>query len=187
MICQECNERPATLHFTKVVNGEKSEVHLCERCAYEKGEMSLFNGSAGFSINDLLGGLLNGANAFTQSSHNPVAHKEELRCPKCHMVYQQFVEIGRFGCAECYSTFRNHLGPVLRRLHSGNLVHTGKIPKKAGGNMKLKKRIEELKARLQELIQQEEFEDAAGIRDEIRALEKEMNANRDHQEGGEGI
>ena len=39
MICQECNQRPATLHFTKIINGEKTEVHLCEKCAQEKGEM----------------------------------------------------------------------------------------------------------------------------------------------------
>ncbi|PLT31297.1 UvrB/UvrC motif-containing protein [Peribacillus deserti] len=179
MICEKCHERPATLHYTNVVNGKKTEVHLCETCAQEKGNKSLFNGYAGFSINDLLGGLLNGV-AF-QQSHNSVAHREELRCPKCHMIYQQFVEIGRFGCSECYSTFKNHLVPVLKRLHSGNIVHTGKIPKKAGGNISLKKRIEELKQDLKSSIDQEEFESAANIRDEIRALEKEMNNS---QEGG---
>ncbi|MBM7694327.1 protein arginine kinase activator [Peribacillus deserti] len=180
MICEQCNERPATLHFTKVVNGEKSEVHLCDTCAQEKGQMSLFNGNAGFSINDLLGGLLNGG-TFHHSSHNAVTHREELRCPKCHMIYQQFVEIGRFGCSECYKTFKNHLVPVLKRLHSGNIVHTGKIPKKAGGNISLKKRIEELKQDLKQSIEQEEFERAANIRDEVRALEKEVNNG---QEGG---
>lgn len=37
MLCQECNKRPATLHFTKIVNGEKTEFHICETCAKEKG------------------------------------------------------------------------------------------------------------------------------------------------------
>lgn len=41
MLCQECNKRPATLHFTKIVNGEKTEFHICESCAREKGEMIL--------------------------------------------------------------------------------------------------------------------------------------------------
>ena len=48
MICQECNQRPAALHFTKIINGEKTEVHLCEKCAQEKGEMFMFNGGIGF-------------------------------------------------------------------------------------------------------------------------------------------
>ncbi|WP_026693292.1 UvrB/UvrC motif-containing protein [Peribacillus kribbensis] len=183
MICEECNERPATLHFTKVVNGKKSEVHLCEKCAQDKGEMSLFNGGAGFTFNELLGGLLNGVHTFQQSAHQPMVRSDELRCSKCHMTYQDFIEIGRFGCSECYDTFKNHLNPVLRRLHSGNVVHTGKIPKKAGGNISLKKRIEELKQELKELIEQEEFESAARVRDEIRALEREIHAVQ--EEGGD--
>jgi len=59
MICQECNQRPAALHFTKIINGEKTEVHLCEKCAQEKGEMFIFNGESGFAFNNLLAGLLN--------------------------------------------------------------------------------------------------------------------------------
>ena len=43
MVCQECNQRPATLHFTKIVNGEKEEFHLCEKCAQEKGDMYFIN------------------------------------------------------------------------------------------------------------------------------------------------
>ena len=35
MICQECQERPATLHYSKVINGEKTDIHLCEKCADE--------------------------------------------------------------------------------------------------------------------------------------------------------
>ena len=38
MLCQECGKKPATLHFTKIVNGEKTEFHICESCASEKGE-----------------------------------------------------------------------------------------------------------------------------------------------------
>ena len=59
MICQECNQRPATLHFTKIMNGEKEEFHLCEKCAQEKGECIYINNTSGFSINNLLAGLFN--------------------------------------------------------------------------------------------------------------------------------
>lgn len=57
MLCQECNKRPATLHFTKIVNGEKTEFHICESCAREKGEM-IPGTAGGFSIHNLLSGLL---------------------------------------------------------------------------------------------------------------------------------
>ncbi|MBD4938639.1 protein-arginine kinase activator protein McsA, partial [Xanthomonas citri pv. citri] len=54
MICQECHERPATFHFTKVVNGEKIEVHICEQCAKENSDSYGISANQGFSIHNLL-------------------------------------------------------------------------------------------------------------------------------------
>jgi protein arginine kinase activator len=97
------------------------------------------------------------------------------------MTFPQFVKIGRFGCSHCYDTFKDQLKPVLKRLHSGNWTHNGKIPKRSGGGIHLRKRMEDLKSELRTSIIQEEFEKAAIIRDEIRSLEKELTEN---QEGG---
>lgn len=181
MICQECNQRPAALHFTKIVNGEKTEVHLCEKCAQEKGEMFMFNGGAGFSFNNLLAGLLNIDSSFHHQSKNAFQQEEILQCENCGMTFSQFGKIGRFGCSHCYDTFKDQLKPVLRRLHSGNWAHNGKIPKRIGGGIHLRKRLEELKNELKDAVQKEEFEKAANIRDEIRSLEKELVEN---SEGG---
>ncbi|GEK92060.1 ATP-dependent Clp protease ATP-binding subunit [Alkalibacterium kapii] len=35
MICQRCMERPATIHLTTSVNGQKREIDLCQRCYRE--------------------------------------------------------------------------------------------------------------------------------------------------------
>lgn len=182
MICQQCKERPASLHFTKVVNGEKTVVQLCERCAQEKGEMFLLEGESGFSINDLLAGLLNIDSAFqTSTPQSPLAN-QIIQCPVCKMTYQQFANIGRFGCAACYDTFREQLTPILKRLHSGNVVHGGKVPARIGGSLHLKKQVQELKGELQLLIQNEEFEKAAEVRDQIRSLEKKLAEGKDKEE-----
>lgn len=181
MTCQECNQRPATLHFTKIINGEKTEVHFCEKCAQEKGEMFMFTGGSGFTFNNLLAGLLNIDSTFQQPSQSAFRQEEVLQCEGCSMTFPQFVKLGRFGCAQCYDTFKDQLKPVLRRLHSGNWVHNGKIPKRIGGGIHLRKKIEELKSELRDSISNEEFEKAAEIRDEIRSLEKELI---DSQEGG---
>lgn len=171
LICQECKQRPATLHFTKIVNGEKTEFHLCEHCAQDKGEMFMFPENAGFSINNLLAGLLNLDSPLKEAKHSTFQSTEILQCERCKMTYQQFTKIGRFGCSECYHTFSKHLHPILRRLHSGNTTHSGKIPKRIGGAIHVRKQIEKLKQKLQELIVREEFEKAAEIRDQIRSLE----------------
>jgi len=181
MICQECNQRPAALHFTKIINGEKTEIHLCEKCAQEKGETFMFNGNSGLSFNNLLAGLLNIDPSFQQPTQSAFQQEEILQCPHCSMTFPQFLKIGRFGCAHCYETFRDQLKPVLRRLHGGNWSHNGKIPKRIGGDMHLRKQLEELKGELKESISREEFEKAAQIRDEIRSIEKQMSGS---QEGG---
>lgn len=180
MICQECNERPATLHFTKVVNGEKTEVHLCEHCAQDKGDKFMFDTSPGFSVNNLLAGLLNISPAFKQAKTSEIPQQEVLQCEKCKMTFQQFINVGRFGCSHCYETFKSQLDPILKRVHSGNVEHHGKVPERMGGAIHLKKRILQLRTDLQTSIENEEFEQAAEIRDEIRSLEKEVK-----NEGGD--
>ena len=96
MQCQDCQQRQATLHFTKIINGEKTEFHICEQCAREKGEQ--FPGTNSFSIHQLLSGLLN----FEQPVQGKSASINNLTCDNCGMTYEQFTRIGRFGCAHCY-------------------------------------------------------------------------------------
>lgn len=167
MNCQECGKRPATLHFTKIVNGEKTEFHICESCAREKGEM--IPGTAnGFSIHNLLSGLMN-----IDPSSTPGAKPQALRCEECGLTHAQFSKLGRFGCSSCYRYFDSRLDPLFKRVH-GSTVHTGKVPKRTGGILQHKRDIEQLRKELQMHIEQEEFEEAAQVRDQIRELEKRV-------------
>lgn len=171
MHCQECGKRPATLHFTKIVNGEKTEFHICEACAREKGEL-IPGTPGGFSIHSLLSGLLD----FTPGSHaQGNKAPENLRCEECGLTYTQFSKIGRFGCSSCYKYFNNRLDPLFKRVH-GNTVHVGKVPKRVGSHIQIKRKLDDLRKELQYRIHQEEFEEAAALRDQIRELEKNISA-----------
>lgn len=176
--CQECHERPATLHFTKIINGQKNEMHLCEKCAREKGEM--ISGTSNFSMNSLLSGLLNFDYTLSESS-NAFSQNQTLKCEKCGMTYNQFSQRGRFGCSNCYKTFNSKIDPILRRVHSGNTTHDGKIPKRIGGNIHIQREIKQLKEEMQQSVTHEEFEQAARIRDKVRELEQKL---ADAGEGG---
>lgn len=169
MICQECGQRQATLHFTKIINGEKTEFHICEVCAKEKGE-AVPGVDNTFSIHNLLSGLLNfDSPGFSQKTTQP------LRCNSCGLTYSQFSRSGRFGCSTCYETFGERLEPIFRRVHSGNVSHYGKIPRRSGSVIQMKRELDHLKKKLQTSIVNEEFELAAQLRDEIRQLESKLN------------
>lgn len=172
MICQECGSKPATLHFTKIVNGEKTEFRLCESCAREKGEF-IPGTPNGFSIHQLLSGLMD-FEPSTAGAGGLGQQQTSKRCENCGLTYAQFRKLGRFGCSSCYTYFADQLDSIFKRVH-GNTVHIGKVPKRAGGLIRYKREAEQLKRKLKTLIEREEFEEAAKVRDEIRELERKAS------------
>ncbi|QSX07209.1 UvrB/UvrC motif-containing protein [Sedimentibacter sp. zth1] len=158
MLCNECEKNTATVHVTKIINGVKTETHLCEECA--KKQQAFFNNN--FSMENLLAGMLN--EAFTES------YKDAMPCKTCGMTFDEFKKIGKFGCSDCISMFRDRLMPTIKNLQ-GYDSHIGKIPKKAGQKYRNQNDIEKLKVDLRSMIDQERYEDAAVIRDKIKDLE----------------
>lgn len=127
-----------------------------------------------FAINDLLAGLLN-IDPGSQHTQSPSSLTQQIsQCEVCKMTFQQFVKVGHFGCANCYRAFKSKLTPIIKRLHSGNTHHGGKIPARIGGSIHLKKQVSQLKEEMQALVEAEEFEKAAEVRDQIRSLEKKL-------------
>ncbi len=167
MLCDDCNIKEATVHSSKTINGIKEEIHLCDDCAKKN---DAFNFENNFSIHNFLSNLLEG-NMATNTSVNNIENK---KCPQCGSTYNDFKKNGRLGCDMCYSTFANMLAPLIRRIQSNN-THSGKIPKRAGASIRLARQIKDLKEEMQLLVEKEEFEDAAKIRDEIKKLEEDMD------------
>ena len=163
MQCQICGKRPAVVHFTEIVNNKKSEYHVCEKCAEEKGyHVPLVKTK--FSVGDLLAGMVEQPGDATESRVGRV------QCPKCGMVYSNFKETGRLGCSECYPTFRSQLRPLLRRVH-GSTKHVGKAPVRDAERVALRREVQRLHEELQKAVEKEDFESAAGLRDRIKKLE----------------
>ena len=162
MLCQQCNQNQATIHITKVVNGQKSQMNMCAECAKEHGAFALGE------VSSLLSGLLGGGSGRAQGAMG-------LRCSRCGLDYGQFKQTGMLGCAHCYVDFRKQLQPVLQRIH-GRLQHEGRIPVNAGEGLQLRRQIEAKRREMQAAIDQEEFERAAALRDELRGLQTELEA-----------
>ena len=171
MKCMECNEEPATLHFTKFIDGTKEEIHLCQSCAIKREEAIV---DESYTLHDLLTGLFNFEAGQVDMNMQAFQKKEEkdLICSNCELTFNEFRHIGTFGCSDCYSSFKSKLNPIFKRVHSGNIRHIGKIPKRGGQVLHKKKELESYRNELNKLIIDENFEKAAVIRDKIKEIEQ---------------
>lgn len=174
MICEQCGKRPASFHITKIENGKKTDLHLCEQCAMQNNMINL---STPFSIPDLLSALLK-----NNVQPKKVEIVKEQKCNVCGMTFNRFKESGKFGCSNCYRVFGEKLDPVFKRLH-GNTAHTGKIPKRSGNIIKNKREVDNLKRQLQTAIINEEYEQAAKLRDMIRELTQNKQGGEENELG----
>lgn len=171
MLCERCKKNEATVHIIRVVNGDRKEHHYCESCAVTQENIDF---DTPFAANSFLTGLIESI----QSTPMKVNYIKTTTCSKCGMNYGRFKQTGRLGCDECYRAFEDKLLPLIKRVQ-GSEQHTGKVLGRATGPVKIKHEIEHLKASLQYALAQEAYEEAAQLRDQIRALEKEYQ-----EEGG---
>lgn len=105
-------------------------------------------------------------------SQSEASDLSKVACERCGMTFLQFRNGGVLGCPNDYKVFENPLNNLLERAHQGQTQHVGKIP---GGKENKHKRQHELmvlKERLQEAVDAEDYEQAAMIRDQIKAREK---------------
>ncbi len=166
MLCERCKKNTANTLIRENVNGVLKEMHLCSSCAKEAGYHDLFN-THPLGFDHILDSFLKDEfKGFLKSG------SERERCEGCGMTFEDIAQSGKVGCAKCYQTFKSLLAPSLKRIH-GNTQHTGKVPSSAGEMVKKQNEIKRLKEELNQMIAQQNFEEAAKLRDQIRAMESE--------------
>jgi len=163
MLCCVCKEKEAKVHLTQIVGDKMQKVDLCEGCAAQKG----VNDPAGFSLADLLLGL--GASQEMEQA----AGGSEVKCPACGFTQADFKKAGRLGCAECYKTFQEGLEGLLKTMHKGTR-HRGKVPAALRETQDLTERLKSLQKKLDKAVAEEDFEQAASCRDEIKTTKDRL-------------
>lgn len=176
MKCDVC-ESEATVFLTQIINGQMTTVNLCDACSKAKGVTD----EAGFGL----------AEAFLSGSVADVSPNEAV-CSSCGFTASQLKKIGRMGCPECYSAFRDGLDHLLRAMHKG-IRHVGKVPAKIHGSLEAQDllvqpppapakprspkktpppapTIAQLREQLEAAVRDERYEDAAALKKEIERL-----------------
>ena len=158
-VCQRCNEAKATVHITDTMPTKK-ERHLCERCAETEGVIMKQNPP---TANDMLKQFIQHKVGLSEST--------DLTCPKCSMSFRDFQLKGLLGCPHDYEAFHNLLMPLVSRAHEGASRHVGKVPATADETVQRQTGLIRLRRELQDALDQENYERAASVRDQIEALE----------------
>jgi len=171
MLCQHCQQREAFVHLSITENEKNREAYLCEACAKKSREIGfVFHPSMVPEFLKVLFGF------------NPslIEQPSEMTCPKCGITFSRITQVGKLGCSMCYETFETQLEPLLRRVHGGG-QNVGKVPARRRIAIKSRMELRKQKEKLQLLIQQEAFEEAAVVRDKIRDLEQ-SKGEKSHDE-----
>lgn len=171
MICENCKQRPATVTVTQSRDNKKVVRHYCSTCSQQLNNMEAEDP---ISMQQLF------ADWFgipTWSANAPKSQQEVEQpdaCPDCGMTYQQFLHDGKFNCPMCYDAFREQLPQVMKRLHNGAVQHVGKVPGTVNETYQIKQQIDHLRTEMRKAVEEEYFEEAAVLRDQIKTLEQQL-------------
>ena len=175
MKCQNCGVNEANVRYTQIINGVKKEMALCEECSKNLG-ISDFDFNMPINFSNFLGDLFED----TENLLPDYIRNEELKCDGCGMTYQEFSKVGKFGCAKCPEAFKSKLNRILQNVH-GTTKHVGKEyktidkpkVKETISNEEIEKqnKLKDLKRKQEKAIKEENYEEAAILRDKIKELE----------------
>src|SRR5262245_5805442 len=168
MKCQKC-AKPATFHITDIVEkGKHREFHFCEWHARQHlapPEEAL----EAPTMSEIAKKLIVSAPG---SLREPSPADKQV-CPVCQITFLEFRNSGRLGCPYDYEVFRDELMPLLENIH-GETRHSGKVPRRAPRNTQQQTTLIQLRNELKRAVAAEDYEVAARLRDEIKAIEHEQ-------------
>lgn len=187
MKCSNCKQNEANIKFLQIINGEKTELFLCQNCAEE---MNIEN----FNINipmDFSSFVSEFFDSFGEQDFiTALTENNYQKCNNCGLSYDEFIKTGKLGCIDCYDVFKDRIDLITKNVQ-GSLEHRGKRLSNNNNNnnnqsnsnklenfygednnLNKNEQLENLKLKLKKAIREEKYEEAAVIRDEIKKLQK---------------
>jgi protein arginine kinase activator len=161
--CGEC-KKPIAICYTEIVGNNITHTSMCADCPELQRRL------------------------YGTSPREHVANQVEggagLECGSCGTTLEEVKRGHRLGCPECYSVFEdvlliemqaaNRLPPRLSSTKKGLPIHMGRAP---GESLAINpsSRLLALNEALKETLSREDYEQAAWLRDQIKALIENEN------------
>ncbi|MFY7968252.1 MAG: UvrB/UvrC motif-containing protein [Pirellulaceae bacterium] len=169
MKCMHC-EKPATFHITELTDPQGPVIlHLCEDHARE-----FLAGGEGVATPPSLAQMV-AQQLQLEPELGELEETDRKECPVCGMTFADFRKSGRLGCPYDYTHFREQLEPLLTNIH-GASAHRGRKPNRAGISPEDQQALIQLRRQMQQAIEQENYEQASQLRDQIKGLEEKQQS-----------
>lgn len=151
------------MFLTQIVNGQVTDLVLCEECARKKGlfDPQTLTFSEKFFPEEFKKRVDDIVRELTEERSSAAAAPENCdvltQCPACGFSLDSFRRTGRLGCPDCYTVFARELERELPAADD-NAAETAPNPRR------------ELEEQLRDAISREDYETAAALRDRLRRL-----------------
>ena len=164
MLCQKCHSNPASVRYSEVVDGRVSHIQLCPSCLSARQEEP----RGGFELGDSPTFSRGTRKAPAASVATAISNET---CKVCETDLRTILQTGVVGCGACYESFPAQLESLLEGIHTA-LIHRGKTPRAEDARSRHRTDLQSKRALLKTALGSENYEDAAGLRDDIRRLEE---------------
>ena len=167
MKCNQCSKQ-ATFHITDLTGDELLALHLCPDCA----KQYLHEEESGQSEAGKMSSVISQQLSPLQQATDEMRELDSRECPICGISFYEFRQGGRLGCPHDYIHFGEELEPLLQNVH-GKVEHVGKLPKRGVRDIESQTELIRLRREMKEAVEQEKYETASDLRDQIRKIEVE--------------
>jgi len=162
VLCDICGEREAVIKIERSWGRRTDELMLCESCAAELG-VDTASRMPTPTVEELVSG------AFSSDSETD----DDARCDNCGRLYGEIRRTGEVGCSQCYAMFERRIRSILER-RPAPAQHTGKYPERLLVYKRFFVDRERLRRRLEAAVSEEDYEQAARLRDELAEVDREV-------------
>ena len=163
MKCQLCSNE-GSIFFTQFENNKLQQFCYCQKCAEKKGILDAGTLSLSSLMNEV---------ALQQISENVEVDHDSFtslfECPVCHFTLDDWKRTQRLGCSRCYEVFHPDLIQRLEQVQD-DTTHTGKQPTQKQIRQTRLTQKRQLQKMLDTALSQEDYEQAARIRDQLSTL-----------------
>lgn len=153
MMCQNCGKNNANVMYKSVVNGNKTELYLCDKCANKMNIGMDFD----FGVNDIFSSFFDDFGGIKTLTMPSLMGREMFMMPRFFETCEREDNLDEFDT-------------ILEKNRKKR--NAKKEVKAKESKVKEVSELEKLKSELNECVKNEEYEKAAVLRDKIKKLEK---------------